>query len=153
MNIDGIPIARPLSAQGGTMKSSRIEMLLSAIALGAVLSGCGSETSGIPGNGEQVASALHSMATTGTDTYSYLSVSLFKQYCTSCHSGAKPPKGIDLSSYATIISSGAVVANNPTTSLAYQEILAGKMPPKNGPVPTDLQQDLLDWINSGAPNN
>ena len=67
--------------------------------------------------------------------------------CLDCHSGAKPKGKLDLSRKA----GGAAVidAGKPASSLLWQRIEAGEMPPKK-PLPESERKLLKEWIESGA---
>jgi len=87
-------------------------------------------------------------------SYRYLAANILPK-CTSCHSGATPASGIDLSSYAAITGSAAsVIPYNALSSGIYVETANGKMPvaPAPGLSAAELQ-DIKDWVNDGAPNN
>jgi len=77
--------------------------------------------------------------------------------CVSCHGGEKTSKGLDLKTYASLMTgsqNGAViVAGDASSSKLIQSIQAGKMPKRGGPLPVDQIQLLVNWVNAGATNN
>jgi hypothetical protein len=68
---------------------------------------------------------------------------ILKSNCTSCHGGARPQSGIDLSTYAGV--KGAASAANAA-------IQGGQMPPSGQLSGTDRQL-FQNWVDQGAPNN
>ena len=98
-------------------------------------------------------------------TYTQLksATGVFGANCTSCHSGATPPAGLDLTNYADVVDKSysgyyPAVAFDPTDSLLIM-VLNGTngMPlmPKGAvqPLPAATIQSVSDWINDGALNN
>jgi len=82
---------------------------------------------------------------------------IFQSRCVSCHGGAHTQRGLDLTTYASVMAGSVngpvVVAGNPDTSLLMQMILQGKMP-KSGPkLQPNQVQILTEWVQAGAPNN
>ncbi len=81
-------------------------------------------------------------------------VPVFRAHCGRCHGGAKPKSGLDLQSLSGVArggDGGAVVApGRPQDSRLWQEVSAGRMPPK-APLPKDQQEVLRRWIAAGAP--
>lgn len=82
---------------------------------------------------------------------------ILQSRCVSCHGGAHTNKGLNMTSYTNVMTTGVdapvVVAGNPNGSLLIQMVVQGKMP-KNGPLLQPGQiQILTDWVKSGAPNN
>jgi mono/diheme cytochrome c family protein len=77
--------------------------------------------------------------------------------CVSCHAGPGAPRGLDMTSYSSLMAGAAngpvVVPGNPDGSPFIQMILQGTMP-KSGPklLPKQIQT-LSDWVKAGAPNN
>jgi len=69
-----------------------------------------------------------------------------------CHDVVSHKDGVDLSSYDKVISTGEVKAGNPDDSELYEKIADGKMPP-SGPLASNQQQKIYDWIKQGAKNN
>lgn len=69
--------------------------------------------------------------------------------CVSCHGMVAPKGGINMTSYATLIESGAVRKGNPNTSRMMRELRSGKMPP-TGPLAAEQIEKLAKWIADGA---
>jgi mono/diheme cytochrome c family protein len=69
-----------------------------------------------------------------------------------CHDVVTHKDGVDLSSYDKVMSTGGVVAGNPSGSELYKKIQEGKMPP-SGILDASMQQMIYDWISQGALNN
>jgi mono/diheme cytochrome c family protein len=80
--------------------------------------------------------------------------------CVSCHGAQRPPAGIDLSSYDTIMKGGRkgpiVAAGDPDSSLIYKAVTGAagvrKMPPK-GNLDAASIQTISAWIKAGAKND
>ncbi len=69
-----------------------------------------------------------------------------------CHNAASAAEGVILTDYKNIISTGGVIAGNPSASELYQQIITNKMPPNN-PL-TQQQKNLIQtWISQGAKYN
>jgi hypothetical protein len=80
---------------------------------------------------------------------------VFKDKCGGCHGGANAKGGLDLRSAKSTITGGdtgeAVKPGDPDNSLLWQQIVEGKMPPKNKPKLTDDEKKLIkEWITGGA---
>ena len=77
--------------------------------------------------------------------------------CVGCHGGLKTSKGLDLKSYASLMTgsqNGAVViAGDPDNSKLVQLIVAGKMPKKGPKLTAEQLQLIKDWIKAGAKDN
>ncbi|HXH59803.1 MAG TPA: PSD1 and planctomycete cytochrome C domain-containing protein, partial [Fimbriimonadaceae bacterium] len=92
-----------------------------------------------------------------TVTYGQVS-GTFHAYCTSCHSGANPSGGLDLSSAAGIKKGGfdgaVIVPGKPEASLLVKRIkgLEGmpQMPMGFNPLDAATIKSIEDWIRSGA---
>ncbi|MGZ3694526.1 MAG: c-type cytochrome domain-containing protein [Bdellovibrionota bacterium] len=87
--------------------------------------------------------------------YAEVQSRIFNTSCVSCHSGAKPKAGVNLSSFQTLMANPKaklVVAGMADKSLVYSEILRGSMPPKGKIAAADIAL-LRDWINQGAHND
>jgi mono/diheme cytochrome c family protein len=85
--------------------------------------------------------------------YATIQTNIFSHSCTQCHSGSSPDAGIDLSSYTKLFANRTVVVvkGSSTTSLVYEEIKRGAMPP-GGSVSAANLALLAEWINQGANN-
>jgi hypothetical protein len=68
---------------------------------------------------------------------------MLKSSCTSCHTGAASPRGVDLSTYA------GAKAN---ASSANSAIQGGSMPPQ-GALSGTNKQLFQSWVTAGEPNN
>ena len=79
---------------------------------------------------------------------------IFNQSCTGCHGSAG---GLSLTSYNNVMNGGnsgpVVIPGNHLSSLLWQKINSGAMPPGNNPDLTESQISLIaDWIDEGALN-
>ncbi|MAR15534.1 MAG: hypothetical protein CMG21_03735 [Candidatus Marinimicrobia bacterium] len=77
---------------------------------------------------------------------------IFNQYeCSACHIGQYPSAGLRLTSYEEVINSGIVDIGSHQTSLLWQSIQSGWMPPD---ILTDVSNEdiniVADWIDQGA---
>lgn len=77
--------------------------------------------------------------------------------CVSCHGGEKTSKGLDVKSYASLMTgsqNGAVIVpGDASKSTLVQMLQAGKMPKRGSPLAADQILLLMDWVNAGAKNN
>lgn len=78
--------------------------------------------------------------------------SIFNQFCTSCHGGSG---GLNLSSYNSAMNGGnsgdVITPSNNLTSILWQRINNGSMPPGNNPELSETLKNLIaQWINEGA---
>jgi mono/diheme cytochrome c family protein len=114
-----------------------------------VLTACGAPASA------PVVLPAHTPSTTVSFSKDVLPI--FQASCVSCHGGEKTSKGLDLKTYASLMTgsqSGAViVSGNAANSMLIQSIQLGKMPKRGGPLPADQIQLIMDWVNAGAQNN
>ena len=82
---------------------------------------------------------------------------ILKRHCFSCHSGAKPKAGLDLTTRRGLLRgsrSGAVVRQAAAeSSLLWERIAAGEMPPKGRPLTSTEKGLIRTWINRGAPGS
>ena len=82
---------------------------------------------------------------------------LLNNRCANCHGGNRTEEGLNLLSYAAIMSgskNGAVVTPGDADNSLLVELLVGQEMPKRGPKLTPTQiQPIIDWINQGAPDN
>jgi len=95
------------------------------------------------------------MPKTGTEVTFAKVAPVFKDKCGVCHGGANAKGGLDLRSAKAAIAGGdngeAVKPGDPDNSLLWQEIVEGKMPPKNKPKLTEDEKKLIkEWIAGGA---
>jgi hypothetical protein len=87
-------------------------------------------------------------------TYTEVQSKILVQSCVRCHSGAQPPGGVDLTSYANLMSRPQnIIPGNSKDSLVYSEIATGSMPPRGAAVDPKLVQLLANWIDQGAKND
>jgi uncharacterized membrane protein len=91
-------------------------------------------------------------------TYEWLSKNLLSRRCGNCHGIPFKVANIDFTSYATLMDSKgitmrAVVANSPSQSGIYREILTGHMPPPRKEVSAEETKVIHEWIQSGALKN
>ena len=71
-----------------------------------------------------------------------------------CHDAVTHKEGVNLSTYASIMSTGGVKAGTPGSSKLYNVILNNSMPPKPAAPFTQAQKDIISkWIAQGAKNN
>ena len=80
--------------------------------------------------------------------------SIFNQSCTGCHGSAG---GLSLTSYNNVMNGGnsgpVVIPGSHQSSLLWQKINSGAMPPGNNPDLIESQISLIaDWIDEGALN-
>ncbi len=83
--------------------------------------------------------------------------SLVAANCMPCHSGPNPKGGYDQTTYAGIMGNGSdtrpnVVPGKPDSSLLYQKLRDGKMPP-SGKLDSAKIALIYKWISEGARNN
>jgi uncharacterized membrane protein len=101
--------------------------------------------------------ATTEQASTGGVSFANDIQPLLTSRCLSCHGGERTQKGLDVSSYDSLMAGsqdGAVVvpgdaANSPIVNL----VQSGKMPKRGPKLTPDQVQLLVDWINAGAANN
>jgi len=82
---------------------------------------------------------------------------ILKSRCIGCHGGAAPKVGLDLRTVTGILQGGnsgpAIRLDAAETSLLYEVVSSGKMPPKGEPL-TDVEQGKIRvWINENARND
>ena len=80
---------------------------------------------------------------------------IFSSECgiSGCHAaGDHKPYLVQDSAYTNIVSGGFVNTTLPSSSILYQEISSGAMPPGGKLPDTDIRM-VLDWITNGAQNN
>ena len=79
---------------------------------------------------------------------------IFNQYgCTSCHGF---DGGLNLSTYSSTIDGGnsgfGIIPNDVNSSIVWQRINDGSMPPGGNTVSSDDINVIESWINQGAPD-
>ena len=98
-------------------------------------------------------------ATQGATTVSFTNdiQPLLKSRCGNCHGGNKIEEGLNLLSYASVITgsdNGPVVNPGAANNSLLVEMVASQEMPKRGPKLTPPQVQLIvDWINQGALDN
>ncbi|MDA1049659.1 MAG: PSD1 and planctomycete cytochrome C domain-containing protein [Planctomycetota bacterium] len=79
---------------------------------------------------------------------------ILKAKCLSCHSGEQPKAGLDLSTRRSVMlggkSGGAVRRAAAESSLLWERIAAGEMPPKGTKLTAEEKGIIRAWINDGA---
>jgi len=82
---------------------------------------------------------------------------IFNNNCTSCHiNGGAYYGGLDLSSYDSLMvgdsqNGPVVIAGDHASSLLWQKVNSGAMPPQNNPdLSTDEVSLIAQWIDEGA---
>ena len=80
---------------------------------------------------------------------------ILKAKCLSCHSGERPKASLDLTTVGGVMrggQSGAVLRRaSAESSLLWERIAAGEMPPKGTPLTAEEKGVLRTWINEGDP--
>ena len=140
-----------------------LALLLALVCTAALSEGFNSANASI--SGKPAAPSIHGFQGTmtvqaGKATVTYADVAgIFQKSCVMCHSGAKPPKGLLLDSYARIMAGAAgekmIVPGSPDKSELLKRIKGTSKPrmPRNGPPwLTDNETALIEkWIAGGAP--
>lgn len=73
--------------------------------------------------------------------------------CVGCHSTASPGGGIDYSSYQKMLSTGSVIAGNPSASTLLSSVISGSMPVGGARLNVDEINLISAWIVAGAKEN
>lgn len=121
------------------------KLLLATICVGGLvfyLAGCAKES----------ADKLSGSATCDTTHVSYSTqiVDILQNNCYSCHSGATPPTGIRLDTYANL----KVFADNGfLVSAVTHDGVVTPMPYGLPKLPACEVNTIVAWVNQGAPNN
>jgi len=133
----------------------RIYLLLPlVVAVVFLLSACSGKTGT---SADSASSTAVAPSPSGPVSFSIDIQPILQERCVNCHGGQRTEKGLDMTSYASLMAgsqNGAVVEpGNPDNSPMIQLVQQGKMP-KRGPklLPNQVQM-LVDWIKAGAPNN
>ena len=78
---------------------------------------------------------------------------LFERSCSACHNAAAKTMGLQTTAYTPLMAGSqngpVVVPGNPDASKLWEMVGQGKMP-ATGPLPTDEQQLVREWIAQGA---
>src|SRR5579863_4336961 len=70
--------------------------------------------------------------------------------CIKCHDSTKKTAGIDLTTRAFAVSTGALIERDPDRSPLLYQASAGLMPP-TGKLPDESIEILKEWVAKGAP--
>ncbi len=128
--------------------------IVAFILMAGFLSACGPQSASQPTG---PTSDAQPMAQASAVSFTKDVLPILQSRCVNCHGGERVSKGLNLNSYADLMSgsqNGPVVTpGNATNSLMVQMITEQKMP-KNGPKLTSPQiQTITNWISQGALNN
>lgn len=100
--------------------------------------------------GAQNNSCVPSTCDTTNVTFSGTIAPTLNTFCTGCHGGSSPDGGINLTSYAGVVP----VVNDGTLAGAIQHSYGfSSMPPVGSGLSDCRINQVLDWIQMGAPNN
>jgi len=133
-------------------------LLVTAVALMILLAACsGQPSSSSSGSGAGGAPSASGSSAGGAVSYSSDVLPIFQSRCTSCHGSGRVSGGLNLTSYASLMSGsqhGAVIVpGDPNASRLVQMVVQGNMP-KRGPLLLNSQiQTISDWVKAGAPDN
>ena len=88
---------------------------------------------------------------------------IFEMYCFQCHGGERPEggqrleEGLSLLTYDDVMFgsfNGSVIEpGDVDDSYLIDQIVSGRMPKEGDPVPEDLIQVIIAWVEAGAPDN
>ena len=82
---------------------------------------------------------------------------ILESRCGKCHMGSFTSENLNMETYDSLMAgsqNGAViVAGNAKESLLARKILKGEMPKRGTKLTSAQVQIIIDWINTGAPNN
>jgi uncharacterized membrane protein len=83
--------------------------------------------------------------------FAAINADILQPKCLRCHGSQSASGGVDLSSYAAIVSQpGLVVAGSASTSLLYTEVEGGSMPVGGPPLSARELDEVQQWIDAGA---
>jgi hypothetical protein len=123
------------------MKKKNLALMMAS----ALVASCG------PPMGPDVQGGDHENLNALRPTYESVRAHILQPLCISCHSGKKPPHGIDLSSLEKIESSEAfpplVIPGSAEDSSLYVSVLNGSMPKKRRRLSRSELRAVRDWIN------
>jgi uncharacterized membrane protein len=123
---------------GGIQVISKSIKLIALLALTLTLTYCGSKTNN----------------TTTTASFASINSTILQSSCVSCHAGASPSAGLDLSTFAKVTASSNIVNTaSPAASKFYTRTLDQSMPQGGTPLSESQLQAILDWITAGAKND
>lgn len=83
-------------------------------------------------------------------TFASIDEKILQRRCVSCHDGATGFGGVELDSYAALISSEVVTAGDPEASLLYTEVESGEMPQNAPGLSSQEIEAIAEWIRNGA---
>ena len=134
------------------------QLLPVLVALAIVVSGCRVAATPPP---TPVPSAAPAGKLVWSGSYAKNIQPIFNQNCVSCHGPSKAENGLRLDSYADVMKGTqygpVVVPGSPTTS-ALMSVINGtasasiQMPHGKQPLPSQDIQNIMLWIQAGAPN-
>ena len=85
-------------------------------------------------------------------TFTALTTNVFAQNCNSCHSGATPAGGLDMTNYDGLFGQFMVTPYSTNSSEVYRRMIDVNNPmPPTGLLPQATQDSVRDWIRDGAP--
>jgi hypothetical protein len=87
--------------------------------------------------------------------YSAIFDQILKSKCLGCHTGPAAKRGVDLSSYESLLSLDPpiLVPGRPEDSDLYLSVAKGRMPFAGPPLTEGELQQIFEWIKNGALNN
>ena len=86
-----------------------------------------------------------------TVSFATLESTIFQAKCVGCHSSGGASGGYAFDSYNGV--KAAVNLSNPTASVVYTATNSGSMPQGGSRLTSSQETQILQWIQSGAPNN
>lgn len=135
------------------------QLLLVFVTLAFVVSGCQAGAAVPP---TPVPTAVPAGKLVWSGSYAKNIQPIFNQNCVSCHGPSKAENGLRLDSYADVMKGTqygpVVVPGSPTTS-ALMSVINGtasasiQMPHGKQPLPSQDIQNIMLWIQAGAPND
>jgi len=141
-------------------RTLQLTMLLTILIL---LAGCAGQSSDQPGsqsNNKPAVSttpAIPASGTPGAVSFAKDIQPILQSTCFSCHGGERISRGLDMHSYASLMTgsqNGAVILpGNADKSLFIQSVQSGQMPKRGSPLSPSQISLLVQWVNSGAKNN
>ena len=73
---------------------------------------------------------------------------IFDNSCTNCHRYGNTSGGLNLESYGMLMSGNTVVAGDHASSLLWQRVSNGSMPPGNNNLTNEQIDKIVIWINN-----
>ncbi len=97
------------------------------------------------------------VAATGGVSFQNDIVPILDRSCIRCHGGARREEGLDMRSYATMMSGSdnglVVLPGDANGSLLITQVVDGEMPRRAPKLAAEQIQLLVDWVNQGALDN